>query len=322
MKWSEICIHTTEEAIEPVTGILYQAGAGGVVIEDSHDLQLSAPSSEYAVYDLDPHDYPEDGVNVKAYLPVNSFLGETVDEIRQALSHLSADDVYPGENRMSISEHNEEEWATAWKKYYKPVHIGRSLTVTPTWFDYDREKDPERQIIELDPGMAFGTGTHPTTVLCLEALEHFMPQKAKVLDVGTGTGVLSIAAAKLGADKVLAVDLDQTAVHSATLNVRLNHVQDKVTVRQNNLADGIAPGFDLIIANLLAELVIRLVQDGNAQKLKKDGLLIASGIIKTKVDQVKKVLTDAGLCIVDETKNGDWVALVARKTDSAMANGK
>ncbi|MDD9147597.1 MULTISPECIES: 50S ribosomal protein L11 methyltransferase [unclassified Sporolactobacillus] len=312
MKWSEICIHTTEEAIEPITNILYEAGAGGVVIEDSNDLQKEWKRDNGEVYSLDPDDYPQEGVNVKAYFPVNSFLGETVAEIKQSVNDLLLYDIDLGENRLTFSERNEEEWASGWKKYYKPVTVGRHFVITPTWVDY-RQKPAERQLIELDPGMAFGTGTHPTTVLCIEALERYMPEDARVLDVGTGTGVLSIAAAKLGAGKVLAVDLDRVAVQSARLNVKLNKVQDIVEVRQNNLADNIEPGFDVIVGNLLAELVIRLVKDGAARIIRPDGLLIASGIIKTKKDQVVAALAASGFHVCDSLESGDWVALVTKK---------
>ncbi|RYL91569.1 50S ribosomal protein L11 methyltransferase [Sporolactobacillus sp. THM7-4] len=312
MKWSEICIHTTEEAIDPITNILYEAGAGGVVIEDSMDLQKEWPSEHGEIYSLDPKDYPAEGVNVKAYLPVNSFLGETVEEIKQSINNLLLYDIDLGDNQLSFSEHNEEEWSTAWKKYYKPVTIGKQITITPTWVDYRSDKK-DRHVIELDPGMAFGTGTHPTTVLCIEALERFMPHGASVLDVGTGTGVLAISAAKLGADRVLAVDIDQVAVQSAQLNVKLNKVQNIVQVRQNNLVDNIEPGFDMIVGNLLAEIVVRLAEEGAAAVLKPGGLLIASGIIQTKKSEVKEALAGHGFQVIDELTRKDWVALIAKK---------
>ncbi|MDN3955429.1 50S ribosomal protein L11 methyltransferase [Sporolactobacillus laevolacticus] len=314
MKWSEICIHTTEEAIEAVTNILYEAGAGGVVIEDSQDLQQEWTSAEGSIYSLDPADYPMDGVNVKAYLPVNSFLGETVEEIKQSVNNLLLYDIDLGDGRITFSEHNEEEWATAWKKYYKPVSVGKRFYVSPTWADFQPE-DESRHVIELDPGMAFGTGTHPTTILCIEALEKYLPNKADVLDVGTGTGVLSIAAAKLGASKVLAVDLDHVAVQSAQLNIKLNKVQDIVEIRQNNLSDNIEGSYDVVVANLLAELVIRLSEGGVADLIGSNGLLIASGIIKPKKDQVVTALARIGLSVIDEMESGDWIALVAKKAD-------
>ncbi|MCO7126343.1 50S ribosomal protein L11 methyltransferase [Sporolactobacillus shoreicorticis] len=314
MKWSEICIHTTEEAIEPVTNILYEAGAGGVVIEDSQDLQQTFLSDEGSEYSLDPADYPIDGVNVKAYLPVNSFLGETVEEIKQSVNSLLLYDIDLGDGRLTFSEHNEEEWATAWKKYYKPVSVGEHFYIVPTWENFDPE-DPNRKVIELDPGMAFGTGTHPTTVLCIEALETHMSKKAEVLDVGTGTGVLAIAAAKLGARKVHAVDLDQVAVQSAKINVKLNKVQDVVTVSRNNLSDNVKGQYAIVVANLLAELVIRLAEGGVADLLQKDGLLIASGIIRPKKEQVKEALIKSGLHVIEEMDSGDWIALVAEKAE-------
>lgn len=311
MKWSEICIHTAQEAVEPITNILYEAGAGGVVIEDSLDLRKVRSNALAEVYDLDPNDYPDEGVNVKAYLPVNSFLGETVDEIKQSINNLLLYDIDLGRNQITISEINEEEWATAWKKYYKPVKVTGRLTVTPTWEDYQPAGNGE-QVIELDPGMAFGTGTHPTTILCIEALERYMPANAKVLDVGTGTGVLAISAAKLGAREVLAVDLDHVAVQSAKINVKLNKVQDIVSVKQNNLADNIRGGYNVVVANLLAEIVIRMA-GGAAEVLLPGGILIASGIINNKKDEVRQVLEESGLRVIHEAEREDWVALIAKK---------
>ncbi|MFT8317555.1 MAG: 50S ribosomal protein L11 methyltransferase [Sporolactobacillus sp.] len=312
MKWSEICIHTTEEAIEPITNILYEAGAGGVVIEDSMDLAKDGSTEAGATYQLDPNDYPNEGVNVKAYLPVNSFLGETVAEMKQALANLIQYDIHLEPDCLSISERNEEEWATAWKKYYKPVAIGKEFIITPTWIDY-QEPVAERKIIELDPGMAFGTGTHPTTVLCIEALESVITTDVRVLDIGTGTGVLAIAAAKLGAESVLGVDLDEVAVQSAKLNVKLNKVQDRVLIRRNDLIKSLKPGYDVIVGNLLAELVIRLAAAQVDDLLNPGGKLIVSGIIRTKKDQVSAALTSAGLTLMETREREDWVCLVAVK---------
>ncbi|WP_010632227.1 50S ribosomal protein L11 methyltransferase [Sporolactobacillus vineae] len=311
MKWSEICIHTTENAVEPVTGILYEAGAGGVAIEDATDLDRNS-ENDGTVYDLDPDDYPEEGVNVKAYLPLNSFLGETVGEIRQSLEHLESCGFNPGDHKVTISEHNEEEWATAWKKYYRPAKVGSRFIISPAWIDNPPVKSG-RQIVELDPGMAFGTGTHPTTVLCIEALEKYLEPGSRVLDVGTGSGVLSIVATKLGAEHVLGVDLDDVAVQSARLNVKLNHVDKAVSVRKNDLARGIGQKYNLIVGNLLAELVVRLASDNIGQNLEDDGVLIVSGLIRTKRDQVREALQSNHLTVCDEARNGDWLVLVARK---------
>ncbi|MTT32504.1 50S ribosomal protein L11 methyltransferase [Terrilactibacillus sp. BCM23-1] len=311
MKWSEICIHTTQEAVEAITNILHEAGSSGVVIEDPLDLVKDWPQEFSEVYDLNPSDYPEEGVNIKAYLPVNSFLGETVEEIKQSINNLFVYDIDLGDNTITISEVNEEEWATAWKKYYKPVRLTDHITITPTWEEYKPQFEGEK-IIELDPGMAFGTGTHPTTVLCIQALEKYLKDSDHVLDVGTGTGVLSIAAAKLGVESVLAVDLDEVAVKSAKINVKLNHVQDKVSVKQNNLADGIDRQYDIVVANLLAEIVIRLAEDAY-DKLTNGGILISSGIIKQKELEVRQCLEKVGFTLVEVIEQEDWVALIAKK---------
>ena len=169
LKWSEISIHTTNEAIEPISNILHEAGASGVVIEDPFELVKIREDQFGEIYQLNPNDYPEEGVIVKAYLPVNSFLGETVEEIKSAINNLIIYNIDIGKNTVSVSEVHEEEWATAWKKYYHPVKISKRFTIVPTWEEYTPVNSDEL-IIELDPGMAFGTGTHPTTVMCIQAL--------------------------------------------------------------------------------------------------------------------------------------------------------
>ena len=311
LKWSEFSIHTTQEAVEPISNILHEAGASGVVIEDIADLVKERSTSLGEIYQLDPTDYPEEGVVVKAYLPVNSFLGETVDGIKVTINNLLIYDIDLGINKVSISEVNEEEWATAWKKYYHPVKISEKFTIVPTWEIYNPVSSDEL-IIELDPGMAFGTGTHPTTVLCIQALEHTVQNGDTVIDVGTGSGVLSIAAGLLGAKQIQALDLDDVAVESARINCKLNKVQDVVTVSQNNLLDGITGPADLVVSNILAEIIVRFIDEAY-QVLKKDGTFITSGIIQNKKLEVKTALMNAGFIIEETMVMEDWVAFVARK---------
>ncbi len=310
MKWSEISIHTTNEAIEPISNILHEAGASGVVIEDPFDLIKDREDQFGEIYQLNPQDYPEEGVIVKAYLPVNSFLGETVDEIKEAINGLILYNIDIGLNKVTISEVNEEEWATAWKKYYNPVKISERFTIVPTWEDYTPVSSDEL-IIELDPGMAFGTGTHPTTVMCIQALERTVAKGDRVVDVGTGSGVLSIAAAMLGAEKVEALDLDEVAVKSARLNIKLNKVHETVSVSQNNLLNGVQEGADVVVANILAEVILRFT-DEVAKTVKKGGRFIASGIIQQKKQQVKEAIIEAGFEIEEILQMEDWVAIIAK----------
>lgn len=311
MKWSEISIHTTQEAVEAISNILHEAGAGGVVIEDPYELTKERKSSFGEIYQLNPDDYPEEGVIIKAYLPVNSFLGETVNEIKQAINSLMLYNIDLGKNSITISEVNEEEWATAWKKYYNPVKISEKFTIVPTWETYERVSSDEL-IIELDPGMAFGTGTHPTTVMCIQSLEKCVEQGDLVIDVGTGSGILSIAAAMLGAKSVKALDLDPVAVDSAKLNVKLNKMQHVVSVSQNNLLDNIKEPVDVIVANILAEIILRFIDDAY-HLLEKDGFFITSGIIQAKKQEVKDALLRVGFIIEETLVMEDWVAFIARK---------
>lgn len=312
MKWSEISIHTTNEAIEPISNILHEAGASGVVIEDPFELTKEREDQFGEIYQLNPDDYPEEGVIIKAYLPVNSFLGETVDAIKESINDLILHDIDLGLNKVTISEVNEEEWATAWKKYYNPVKISEKFTIVPTWEIYEPVSSDEL-IIELDPGMAFGTGTHPTTVMCIQALEKTVRPGDRVIDVGTGSGVLSIAAALLGAEDVRAYDLDEVAVTSAKLNIKLNKVHEKVAVAQNNLLDGVEENSaDVIVANILAEVILRFTDDV-ARVVKPGGSFIASGIIQPKKDLVKDALINSGFEIVETILMEDWVAICAKR---------
>ena len=311
MKWSEISIHTTNEAVEPISNILHEAGASGVVIEDRIDLFKEREDRFGEIYQLNPDDYPEEGVLMKAYLPVNSFLAETVDEIKEAINNLAVYDIDLGLNSVSMNEVHEEEWATAWKKYYHPVKISERFTIVPTWEEYVPVSSDEL-IIELDPGMAFGTGTHPTTVMCIQALEKTVKQNDEVVDVGTGSGVLSIAAALLGASHITALDLDEVAVESAKQNVELNKVQDVVDVSKNNLLDGVTGKKDVVVANILAEIIMSFTDDV-ASAVKPGGYFISSGIISQKKEDVKQALIASGFEIEETIMMEDWVAFIAKK---------
>ncbi|MDN3449840.1 50S ribosomal protein L11 methyltransferase [Planococcus sp. APC 3906] len=313
MKWSELAIHTTNEAVEPVSNILHEAGASGVVIEDAEDLTKEREYKFGEIYSLNPDDFPKEGVILKAYLPVNSFLGETVEAIKLAINNLVSYDINIGANVVTISEVNEEEWATAWKKYYHPVKISQRFTIVPTWETYEPVSSDEL-IIELDPGMAFGTGTHPTTVMSLQALEKTVKSGQRVIDVGTGSGVLAIGAALLGASHVHALDLDDIAVTAAKINVKLNKVQDRTTVVQGNLLDTIKEPGDVVVANILAEIIISFTDDA-FQVVKPGGHYITSGIISAKKNDVKEALEASGFVVEDIMMMEDWVTIISKKPE-------
>ncbi|MEN2465026.1 50S ribosomal protein L11 methyltransferase [Ornithinibacillus sp. FSL M8-0202] len=311
MKWSEICIHTTNEAIEPISNILHDLGASGVVIEDPLDLIIEKDTMYGEIFELDANDYPEEGVYIKAYLPTNSSLGETVDAIKLAVNNLRTFDIDLGENQITLSEVDEEDWSTAWKKYYKPVHISDKITITPTWEEYT-PKSKEEIVIELDPGMAFGTGTHPTTILSIRALEKYLKGDETVIDVGCGSGVLSIASAFLGAKEIYAYDLDEIAVTSTTMNAKVNQVDQLIHTKQNNLLQDVHMKVDVIVSNILAEIIVRFIKEA-WDNLIQGGYFITSGIIQAKKEMVLEQLEDQGFEIIEINELEDWVSVVAKK---------
>ena len=311
MKWSELSIHTKNEAVEAISNILHEAGASGVVIEDSAEFAKPREDQFGEIYALNEEDFPKDGVIVKAYLSESSFLNETVEEIKAAITNLTNFNIDIGENVVSIVEVNEEDWATAWKQYYHPVKISERFTIVPTWEQYTPVSTDEL-IIELDPGMAFGTGTHPTTVMCLQGLEKVIKEGDTVVDIGTGSGVLSIGAALLGAKNVHALDLDEVAVRSAQENVALNKVEDKVAVFHGNLLDTVKESADVVVANILAEIIMSFTDDAFTI-VKPGGLYVTSGIIGAKRDDVKVALEASGFIIEEVLLMEDWVAIIARR---------
>ncbi len=315
MKWAEFRVHTTQEAVEPVSNILHELGAAGVAIEDPQDLVTEWSVKYGEVYELSPEDYPDEGVMVKAYFPMGATFKETIAEVRRRVHNLVSFQIDIGHGTMDYTEVKEEDWATAWKSFYHPVQVTEQVTIVPTWEEYSAR--PGEIIIELDPGMAFGTGTHPTTILSLQALEHAVKQGDAVIDVGTGSGILAIAAWKFGAEGITALDLDEVAVNSAKANVALNGASDFVDVQQGNLLDGVASeSADVLVSNILAEVILQFTTDAY-RIVKRGGLFLTSGIISSKREAVEGALKAAGFAIQEVNELDDWVAIVAQKPSQA-----
>lgn len=312
MKWSEVCVHTTTEAVEPVSNILHESGASGVVIEDPADMQRRKTKLG-EIYELNPADYPAEGVYVKAYMPMNSFLMETVDGVKKTISNLTEFGIDIGRNEVTIQEIHEEDWATAWKKYYKPVKISEKITIIPEWEDYTPVSSDEI-IIEMDPGMAFGTGTHPTTVLSIQALEQYLEKGDVVADVGAGSGILSVASVLLGAEHAYAYDLDDVAVSSTKNNAALNGVENQVTSEVNDLLEGVDWEADLIVSNILAEIIVKFTDDA-FRVVKPGGYFITCGIISARKEMVRDRLIESGFDIVETNKMEDWISIIAKKPE-------
>ena len=311
MKWIEVTIKTTTEAVEAITNILDDLGTGGVMIEDPKDFFFQKKN------ELD-WDYIEeevfnkrnsDGVLIKTYISEERNVVELVEIIKQKVSTLTGFGIDIGEGSVSLGQVNEEDWANEWKKYYKPTKIGEKLVVKPTWEEY-LVQDGDL-VIELDPGMAFGTGTHETTTMCMRELEKYVTEDSKVFDIGCGSGILAIAAAKLGAKDVIAVDLDEVAVKVAAENVNHNNVQDSVKVLHGNLIDVVNDKADVVVANIIADIIKILAKDVHSC-MKEDAVFISSGIIHAKVDEVKESLIENGFKIIEVKTLGEWNAIVAK----------
>ena len=311
MKWSEICVHTTQLAVEAVSNLLHEVGAQGVVIEDVEDFDRMMAEDHFGeIWDVsDRETYPTSGVHVKAYVPASGDFQDLLSNLKKEIERLRTMlDIGSGD--VTVAEIDEEDWAHSWKQYYKPVKISQQLTIVPLWEEYTPQ--PEENVILLDPGMAFGTGTHPTTMLCIQAIENYIREGDHVIDVGTGSGVLSIAAAKLGAASVKALDLDSVAVESARQNVETNGVGELVQVDTGDLLKGVEGEYDLVVANILADVILLFIEDAYA-RTKSGGRFITSGIIGEKRAEVTSALVAAGFEIEETRVMEDWVAIIAKK---------
>ncbi|MHB0998875.1 MAG: 50S ribosomal protein L11 methyltransferase [Armatimonadota bacterium] len=288
MRWAEILVETTSQAQEAVTNIMLENGCGGTVILDN-----------------------EVPVIVKGYLPVDDRLEDRLLNIRESVKNLPEFGIDSGSGEMTIKYAEDQDWAESWKQFFKTTHVGKRIVIKPTWEAYEPQRN--EIVVELDPGMAFGTGSHATTRLCLEALEKYMKPRMSVVDFGTGSGILAIAAAKMRASIVIAFDSDDLAVKAARENVILNGVEESVEVHRAEGPKFINRQVDIVTANIVAEVIIEYA-DQIAGVLRTGGLLIASGITTGKALNVEQALRNVGFDIAKTLKEGEWVAIAAIKS--------
>ena len=308
--WQELTIHVHRDAEEAVSNLMIETGSQGVAISDSADYV----GQEDRFGELYPEVEQSEMIAITAYYPDTLDIEEVKATLAARLADLTDFGLETGQVSLESQELAEEDWADNWKKYYEPARITHDLTIVPSWTDY--EATPGEKIIKLDPGMAFGTGTHPTTKMSLFALEQVLRGGETVIDVGTGSGVLSIASSLLGAKEIYAYDLDDVAVRVAQENIALNPGMDNIQVAAGDLLRGVDLEADVIVANILADVLIHLTED--AYRLVKDqGYLILSGIISEKWDMVRASAEAAGFFLETHMIQGEWNACVFKKTDDS-----
>ena len=298
MRWLELAVQADGEAVEAVSEVLRRVAPGGVAVEEAVE-----PGDEGG-YER----RQQASVWVRAYLPIDGTEAARRREVEEALWHLNA--IWPV-GLLRVAEVAEEDWANAWKAHYRPLRVGSRFLVRPLWLE--ASPGPHDVVLDLDPGMAFGTGLHPTTQMCLEELEALPVEGRRVLDLGTGSGILAIAAAKLGAAEVLALDVDSVAVDAARRNVSANGVGRAVEVQRGTLPLATPRRFDLILANIIARVIVELAHE-LAATLEPGGTLVASGIIADRVEQALAALRAAGFELrVGDADGGSENGLVAHR---------
>ena len=313
MNWIEITVHTTTEGADIASQALIDAGSTGVSIEDKNDFDENqrAPGQWDLIDEQVLVNMPDD-VLVHGYFGDDERIRDTVSQLE---AHMRAvrDMELPfdvGALKLDIKTVHDEDWSENWKKYYKPFRAGRHLVVKPSWESYEPAEGD--RVIEIDPGMAFGTGTHETTGMCVELVEKYVRSGDRVIDVGTGTGILAIAARLSGAGETFATDIDHVAVRVADENCRRNGQQ--VTVRQGDLLSAVDEGaqFDVAIANIIADVVIALAGQIGAV-LRPRGTFIFSGIIREREGDVAEALEREGYEICEVRRRGEWVAICSKR---------
>ncbi|MCG1008911.1 50S ribosomal protein L11 methyltransferase [Salinicoccus sp. ID82-1] len=309
MKWHEVSIHTKESNEELLSGFLNTISKG-VSIEHSLDILKQKIDNFDDKYRLDPKDYPESDIRIIVYFDETADIDSKLQEIEGFISSNDLDD----EDNLFINrkEIDEEDWENEWKKYFHSFRVSDRFVIVPSWELEDYEFEAEDKLIKLDPGMAFGTGDHPTTSMCLRMVESTVEPHHKIIDVGTGSGILTIGAHLMGARDLKATDIDELSIKVARENFELNACVDDVVLETGDLLKSESGQYDIIIANILAHIIDEMIEDAYTH-LNRGGSFIASGIITEKSDSIVAHMTRTGFSIEEILEDNGWVSIHARK---------
>lgn len=317
MNWMETKIFTTTKGIDHVTGILLNIGINGFVIEDATDFENFLTDTEiyWDYVEEDLMKLKEAETNITIYLPENAQGFEQLNQIKSEMGILKNTNNDLGRLEVFCNNVCEEDWENNWKQYFKPFEVGEKFVIKPSWETYSNETN--RTILEIDPSSSFGTGSHETTKLCIETLENYVHTNDRVLDMGTGSGILSVASLLLGAKDIVALDIDQNSVKIAKENLEKNNLKDFTlycgnVIDDSTLADTISDKYDVVVANIVADVIIGM-KGILYSNVKDGGYLITSGIIKERYMEVQTALIDTGFELIEFKEKNDWVALVLKK---------
>ena len=291
MRWVRISIETSRESEDALSNLLMEMGSGGVQIEDDSSIS-------------------DTKVVVTAYFPPDDMIGERVSEITKLLENMRDLNIDVGAGRISLGSLDEQNWSERWKEFFKPVGVGERILVSPSWEDVS-ESPPRDILIQIDPRMAFGTGRHSTTTLSLELLENVLKGGEKVVDVGTGSGILAIASAKLGAKKVVAIDVDARAAAIAKENSQRNGVSGRIHVICGELLSAVSDRYDVIVSNISSKAILSMMPDFRSY-LSVDGRLILSGILECEVYEIQNELECNNLMVLETRRDEEWAAVLAK----------
>lgn len=310
MRWAEISLTVPPASLEPVSAALMEAGCCGVAIEDPNAVS-SDPFAEWIVEDNETARRVPQACSIKGYLPVDDRLEPALRDLRERLDVVEECGLRVG--RMSLRTVDDESWADAWKVYFKPIRVGRRFVVKPTWDAWTPTGDD--LVIEIDPGMAFGSGTHETTRLCLQLLERRVQPGERILDWGAGSGILSLGAALLGASEILAIDLDPVAVRAAAENAERSGLGEHIRAQAGSIESvPNEPPFDRVVANIVATPIIAGACEIYSH-LRSGGEAIVSGIVDQRENEVIAALTAAGLELLETLAEDDWRAFLLRRAE-------
>lgn len=311
MKWYKVEIHTETEAVDVLTYLLEEEGIEGAVVEDPNDPMFDARYQGDWDYSEDiARIFDHDDVIVRVFIEADDDVEALVAKIKAMLENIQSNGLCTGKAEVSYEIVDDEAWKDKWKEYFKPFKIGHRIVIKPSWEAYTAEEND--LVIEMDPGSAFGSGTHETTSMCVKLLEKIIRPEHKVYDIGCGTGILGIAAAKLGAASVMGVDIAENAIIATEENIVKNNLEDVMNAQLGSLTEELNGKRDVVVANIIADIIIGM-NDTIGDFIVDNGYYIISGIVNGRENDVFDSLKEKGFIVEEHLHEGEWHGILARK---------